>query len=71
MKTKNVVIIILVIVIVAQFTQHFLLLRRFDRLKLEFTYGEVPVQVYVAGLTERICDINSIRNKISWQHILG
>jgi len=50
MKTNNVVITILVIVLVAQFTQYILLLRRFDRLK--FAFEHQPVEVYVAGLTE-------------------
>jgi len=67
MKTKTIVIVILIIVIAAQFIQYILLLRRFDRLKLEFEY-EVPVQVYVAGLTERVREIENIRSTIIWQN---
>lgn len=66
MKTKNAVIIILVIIIVAQFAQYLLLLRKFDRLK--FTFENQPVEVYVAGLTERVREIGQIRGEIIYQN---
>ncbi len=66
MKTKNIVILILLLIICGQFIQSFLLLKKFDRLK--FTFENQPVEVYVAGLTESIRKIDPLRSEIILQN---
>jgi len=66
MKIKNVATLILLLIICGQFIQSFLLLKKFDLLK--FTFENQPVEVYVAGLTESIRNIDPLRSEIILQH---
>jgi len=67
MKAKNVIIVVLLAIIVAQFIQYLLLLKKFDQLSLDFVYREIPPKVYIAGLTERFQEIDQIRSEVIWQ----
>ncbi len=66
MKAKNVVIVILIIIILGQLIQFLLLLRKFGRLK--FTFEHQPVEVYIAGLTEKLRGLDPLRSEIIWQN---
>ena len=58
-------IAILLIIILGQFIQSILLLRKFNQLK--FTYEEDPVRVYVAGLTQKLREVDRLRGEVVWQ----
>jgi len=66
MKIKNVVILILLLIICGQFIQSFLLLKKFNTLR--FTFEHQPVEVYVAGLTESLKEVDPLIGEITSQH---
>lgn len=68
MKTKNVIIMILLAVVLGLSIQNILLIRKFDKIKTALCFEKVPVEMYIANLTQSLERVNHGYIKILSQH---
>jgi hypothetical protein len=67
MKIRDVIIGILLIIIAGQFIQFYLLSKEFERLK--FIDDQYQTRVYIAGLTQKLQEVDRVRGEVIWQAV--